>query len=203
MGSVGLQCFCAESTGDVVVETVSGGGPAQRSGRIGVGDYIRSVDGQDVRGMSEEAVARMLDGRAGTRVVLAVQSQIAALKAFRRHSAAMPPIVEEDPAEHTHASTLSLVTLCPLLPHHCDAITRPLLFRALSRTLCSLPSPLSQPTHTLIAVAGTGAARGEEEGGELGSQQAPRGASPLRRHHGRCARGAACWAGGAGFERVG
>lgn len=46
------------------------GGPAARSGRVQRGDYVETIDGVSVKGMTISAVRPLILGRAGTTVTL-------------------------------------------------------------------------------------------------------------------------------------
>ena len=66
---VGIN-FKVADTGDLEVESTAKLGPAERTGKIKIGDQLTRVDGKFVRGMPVSRVAPMVLGPAGTLVEL-------------------------------------------------------------------------------------------------------------------------------------
>ncbi|EKX54048.1 hypothetical protein GUITHDRAFT_100298 [Guillardia theta CCMP2712] len=63
--------FRISEAGDMVIEDFISGGPAERSGKLKVGDQLNRVDGKFVRGQAASKIAPKILGPAGTIVELA------------------------------------------------------------------------------------------------------------------------------------
>jgi len=70
LAGIGLFFVQLEEGGRTVVDEVVGGGAAEASGRIAVGDVLLCVDEQSVEGLDLTDIRRMIVGRPGTDVTL-------------------------------------------------------------------------------------------------------------------------------------
>uniref|UniRef100_A0A6T8MVS0 PDZ domain-containing protein n=1 Tax=Hemiselmis andersenii TaxID=464988 RepID=A0A6T8MVS0_HEMAN len=84
---LGEEMQAGYATGFLIVEDFTEGGPAARSGMIGLGDRLLAVDGDGASGVSAFKMAQRLEGREGSHVQL---SMMATGPGGRRYAVTLP-----------------------------------------------------------------------------------------------------------------
>jgi hypothetical protein len=161
---VAIKASRPGSAGNIVVVGVMPGGSAARSGAVALGDIVHAIDGTPVQGQPIPEVVRRIKGRAGTDVVMHLEStslQSPGLDAVSAHSS--PSGVPRGPPPGSNTSPIggfgsTLLAITPAAQQHqgesAGSPKRPLT-QNLSQTIVAqnLSRP-SRPLETRVTICG-------------------------------------------------